>query len=86
MRHYALSEVVAEDVLLVAPVTTWKSGAGIEVELPLKVTLAITAKSAFGTEIVVSVVTGALDFEVGAVGVMLLPETSVVPELFPTLA
>ena len=86
LRHYALLEVVAEDVLLAAPVTTWKRGAGIDVELLLEVTLATTAKSAFGTEIVVSVVTGTLDFEVGAVGVMLLPETDVISELVLTLA
>ena len=39
-----------------------------------EVTLAITAKIALGTEIVVSVVAGALDFEVGAMGVVLFPE------------
>ena len=57
----------------------------MDVEVLLEVTLAITAKSAFGTEIVVSVVTGALDFEVGAVGVMLLPEIDVISELFTRL-
>lgn len=88
MRHYALLEMVVEgaDVLLVALVTTWKRGAGVDVEMLLEVTLAITAKSAFGTEIVVSVVTGALDVEVGVVGVMLLLETDVISELFATLA
>ena len=86
LRHYALLGVVAEDVLLAAPETTWKRGAGTDVELLLEVTLAITAKSAFGTEIVVSVVPGALDFEVEAVGVMLLPETDVISELVSMLA
>ena len=74
------------DVLLMALAITWKRGAGMDVEVLLEVTLAITAKSAFGTEIVVSVVTGALDFEVGAVGMMLLPETDVISELFARLA
>ena len=73
-------------MLLVALATTWKRGAGIDIEVLLEVTLATTAKSAFGTEIVVSVVAGALNFEVGVVGVMLLPETDVISELFATLA
>ena len=75
--------VEGADVLLVALATTWKRGAGIDIEVLLQVTLAITAKSAFETEIVVSVVVGALNFEVGAVGVM---ETDVISELFATLA
>ena len=88
MRHYALLEVVVEeaDVLLVALVTTWKRGAGIDIEVLLEVTLAMTAKSAFGTEIVVSVVAGALDFQVRAVGVVLSLETDIISELFATLA
>ena len=88
MRHYALLEVVVEraDVLLVALVTTWKRAAGIDIEVLLDVTLAMTAKSAFGTEIVVSVVAGALVFEVGAVDMMLLLETDVISELFVMLA
>ena len=85
MRHYALV-VEGADVLLVALATTWKRGAGIDIEVLLEVTLAITANSAFGTEIVVSVVTGTFDFEVRAVGVGLLLEIDVVSELFATLA
>ena len=67
-----------------ALVTTWKRGVAVDIEVLLEVTLAITAKSAFGTEIVVSVVAGALDFVVGAVDVMLLLEMDVMSELVAT--
>ena len=65
---------------------TWKRAPGIDIEVVLGVTLAITAKSAFETEIVVSVVVRALGFEVGAVDRELLIETDVISELLAMLA